>query len=187
MISGCFQYIVLLFLFSSGIRSLDCNHIVKYQKGATVNIMKLLEAMGPQVIPLECFHKIPDFAFPIGNNIGSIKEDAKATIGLMLEQISRIFSQNFTQTEWNMTVAEHFQMALDQQIVQWEKCSVTATGNKATFKEIRTKLKLRSYFLRLDTFLKDEEYSSCAWEAVRHEIKGIPFVFLDRLLRTLQS
>ncbi|XP_039213015.1 interferon alpha-21-like [Crotalus tigris] len=152
-----------------------------------VNIMKLLEAMGPQAIPWKCFHKIPDFAFPIGNNIGSIKEDAKATVGLMLEQINIIFSQNFTKTDWNMTVAEHFQTALDQQFVQWEKCSVTATENQATFKEIRTKLKLKSYFLRLDTFLKNEEYSSCAWETVRHEIMGIQLVFLDRLLRTLQS
>ncbi|XP_034267125.1 interferon alpha-21-like [Pantherophis guttatus] len=186
MISGCFQHIVLFFLLSSGIRSLDCNHIVKCQEGGTVNIMKLLESMGPKMIPLRCFNKIQDFAFPIGNDTGSIKEDARATVGLMLEQINRIFWQNFTKAEWNMTVAEHVQISLDQQLVQWEKCSVAENGKKATFKDVRMKLKLRKYFLRLDTFLKNEEYSSCAWEAVRYEIMGIQLVFLDQLLRTLQ-
>ncbi|XP_013913233.1 PREDICTED: interferon alpha-21-like [Thamnophis sirtalis] len=186
MISGCFQYIVLLLLLSSGIRSLNCNHIVKCQKDETMNTIKLLESMGPKMIPWQCFNQIQDFAFPIGNDTGSIKEDARATVGLMLEQINRIFSQNFTKAEWNMTITEHFQISLDQQLVQWEKCSVAETGKKATFKDVRTKLKLRKYFLRLDRFLKDEEYSSCAWEAVRHEIMGIQFVFLDQLLRTLQ-
>uniref|UniRef100_A0A8C5SHR2 Uncharacterized protein n=1 Tax=Laticauda laticaudata TaxID=8630 RepID=A0A8C5SHR2_LATLA len=170
MISGCFQHIVLFLLLFSGIRSLDYNHIVKFQQSGTVNIMKLLESMGPKMIPWQCFNKIQDFAFPIGNNTGSIKEDARATFGLMLEQINRLFWQNFTKAEWNMTVTEHLQTSLDQQLVQWEKSSVAETGKKATFKDVHIKLKLRKYFLRLDTFLKDEEYSSCAWEAVRHEI-----------------
>ncbi|XP_025020375.1 interferon omega-1-like [Python bivittatus] len=127
------------------------------------------------------------FNFPMGKNIGSIKEDARATVGLMLEHIQRIFWHNFTKAEWNMTVTELFQIVLDQQVVQWETCSVTVTGEKATFKDIRTKLKLKKYFLRLDTFLKDEEYSPCAWDVVRQEVLGIHFVFLDQLLRTLQN
>uniref|UniRef100_A0A8C6X9L4 Uncharacterized protein n=1 Tax=Naja naja TaxID=35670 RepID=A0A8C6X9L4_NAJNA len=169
MISGCFQHIVLFLLLSSGIRSLDCNHPVKCQQSRTVNIMKLLESMGPKTIPWQCFNKIQDFAFPIGNDTGSIREDARATFGLMLEQINRIFWQNFTKAEWNMTVTEHLQTSLHQQLVQWEKCSVAETGKKATFKDVHT-------------FLKDEEYSSCAWEAVRHEIMGYIYISFSYLL-----
>ncbi|XP_063149161.1 interferon alpha-21-like [Candoia aspera] len=187
MVSGCLQHIVLVLLFSSGIVSLDCNDIVKSQQGAIADIRKLLEAVGTQVISWECFHKIPDFDFPVGKDIGSIKEDTRATIGLMLEQICIIFWHNFTKAEWNMTVVELFQIALDQHIVQWETCSVTETGEKIKFKDIRTKLKLKKYFLRLHRFLKDKEYSPCAWDTVRQEILGISFVFLDQLLRTLQS
>ncbi|XP_062984819.1 interferon alpha-5-like [Elgaria multicarinata webbii] len=187
MATMALHQIGLMLLLVPGIVTLDCNEIVQSQKTENGKTIKLLEAIGGgQQLPLECFYEMPDFGFPGERVLRSSKEDARAAIVFILEQIQGVFWHNFTQADWNVSVADLFQKVVDQQMIQWKKCSVAETGEEATFKDPRLRLRLKRYFIKIHTFLKTEEYSLCAWEAVRSNVLS-DFIVLDQLLKSLHN
>uniref|UniRef100_A0A8D2LIU7 Uncharacterized protein n=1 Tax=Varanus komodoensis TaxID=61221 RepID=A0A8D2LIU7_VARKO len=169
MAAATLRQICLELLFASGIVSLDCSQIAQSQKSENGKTMKLLKALGGRQQPLpECLTR--SFGFPLQQLLQASKEDARRAIGLILEEILDVFQLNFTQAEWNMSDTDLLQKALFQQVMQWKGCSVEEKGDPSTFKDRRLRLRLKKYFLGIHRFLTEEEFSFCAWEAVRMDI-----------------
>ncbi|XP_066468682.1 interferon beta-like [Tiliqua scincoides] len=181
------ERVCLLCLLASGVITLKCDRIVQNQENENKRSRELLKEMGKPELPQECPYEIPNFVFPMKKLLRSSKEDGRTAMMFILEQISKIFQQNFTQADWNVRVTAQLQEALYQQSVQWKRCCTAATGKEASFKDPRVKLSLLAYFRRIHTYLKDKKYSLCAWEAVRQETWKSCFVGLDQLLNKLQD
>lgn len=139
--------------------------------------IELLEAIGGSQPPQNCLYELINFNFPRQRVLRSSRKDAQMATGLVLEQISKIFNHNFTQTEWNVDTIENFQNDLHQRSGQWKRCA----GEKAMFQDPGVQVNLLKYFLRINKFLNDHNYSLCAWEAVRQEIWRRCFVVLAEL------
>nr|XP_020646050.1 interferon alpha-5-like [Pogona vitticeps] len=179
------QQTSLLLMLILATVALDCGQIVQSQRNEIGRTRRLLEAMGGQRSPTEC-PEDPDFGFPMEKTVlNSNKEDARMAIGFFLEQIQTIFQHNYTQTNWNMTATDLFQETLDQQQIQWQRCSIVRTREQATRHGLHVKRTLKMYFTKLHIFLKEKEYSLCAWDAVRGEIFEVYSVVLSKLLGKL--
>ncbi|CAI5796458.1 interferon alpha-21-like [Podarcis lilfordi] len=183
------QQVGLLILLASGVVTLDCDEIVQHQKGELRKTKELLEAMsGGPASPPECpITGMPDFGSPIRSTSRPSKEDARMAIGLIFKKTLHVFQLNFTQANWNTTVTDLFQVELHQQSQWWERCSVAHTGREARLQDPRVKLNLMIYFRKLQTFLRDKQYSLCAWEAVRKTISVNNLILLDQLLKSLSD
>ncbi|XP_042303595.1 interferon alpha-13-like [Sceloporus undulatus] len=179
---GVLQTIGLWLLLASDIATLDCDLIVQYQTKEIGETMGLLEAMEGRQSPQKCPGD-PDFGFPMVKIRTCSKEDVRMAVGLILESILIVFQHNFTQAQWNATATELFQRALDQQCITWRKCSTA----EITFKDFCVKLALKKYFRKLHTFLKDRQYSLCAWKRVRDEVSVIYPIVLNELMKRLDK
>ncbi|KAG6930920.1 interferon beta-like [Chelydra serpentina] len=108
----------------------------------------------------------------------SQKENAKVTIQEILQEIFNIFSKNLTQSAWDGTSIVRFQSGLYQQIQRLEACLRTQMEKGLT--------RVKKYFQGIDAFLKEKQYSLCAWEIIRMEIPRC-FVLIDKLTRRLSN
>ncbi|KAG6930916.1 hypothetical protein G0U57_002726 [Chelydra serpentina] len=108
----------------------------------------------------------------------SQQENAKGAIQQILQELFHIFNNNLTQAVWNEASIKEFQNGLHQQIEKLETC-LSAEMEK----EI---LKLKRYFQTIDDFLKEKQYSLCAWEIIRAEISRC-FLILDILTDRLKN
>lgn len=181
------QKVCLFILLASEVITLNCDWIVQNQEQENQRNINRLQAMGKQGLPQECMYEMPNFGFPLKKLLGSSKEDGRAAMVFILEQASKIYQQNFTQADWNATVANQLQEALFQQSVEWKRCQTAATEKATSINNLRVKLSLLVYFRKIQTHLKDKNYSSCAWEAIRQEIWKSCFVGLDQFLKTLRD
>uniref|UniRef100_A0A674KA04 Uncharacterized protein n=1 Tax=Terrapene triunguis TaxID=2587831 RepID=A0A674KA04_9SAUR len=93
----------------------------------------------------------------------SQKENAKVAIQEILQEIFNIFSKNLTQSAWDGTSIVRFQSGLYQQIQRLEACE------KSEDLQI-TSRRVKKYFQGIDAFLKEKQYSLCAWEIICMEI-----------------
>ncbi|XP_030422798.1 interferon epsilon-like [Gopherus evgoodei] len=120
----------------------------------------------------------------------SQKENAQVAIQEILQEIFNIFSKNLTQSAWDGTSIVRFQSRLHQQIQQLEACLRTQMEKELTNPESEdiqhTTRRVKKYFQRIDAFLKENQYSLCAWEIVRVEIHRC-FVLIDKLTRWLSN
>lgn len=175
----------LSLLLTLATSALDCGQIVQLQRNEIGRTQRLLEAMGGRQSPQEC-PEDPDFGFPMEKvALNSSKEDARMAVGFILELILAVFQHNFTQAEWNMTATDHLLRTLDQQQSQWKRCSIASPGEQATSRGLRVKRTLKLYFAKLHRFLRERQYSLCAWDAVRGEISQVYSIVLSHLLGRL--
>lgn len=179
------QIVCLFILLVSGVTTLECDQIVQNQVNENRRSIELLKAMGNHGLPQECIDKMRNFGFPMKNLLRSGKEDGRTAMMFILEQISNIFQQNFTQANWDVKLTVQFREALHLQSVQWKRCSTAATGQEAGFKDPRVKRRLLVYFKRIHNYLKNQQYSFCAWEGVRQETWKSCYMGLDLLLKKL--
>ncbi|XP_054843577.1 interferon alpha-3-like [Eublepharis macularius] len=184
MASLCLHRLSLsLLLLAFGILALDCNKTAEIQLQVNnPEVRKLMEAMGGHRLPQGCPHKRPTTGFPGVKILRSSKEDKSIAVKMILEKILEIFERNFTQAEWDERATDLLQNALYQQINQWKNCCTPESGMVATLKDQDLNLTLQRYFRQIQTFLENQQYSLCAWSAVRMEIWRLFFVYLDQLL-----
>ncbi|KAG6930914.1 interferon beta-like [Chelydra serpentina] len=141
--------------------------------------LALLRKMGGQ-FPLRCLNENRNFRFPQKalRPREFQEKNGKVVIQEILQQIFNIFNKNLTQAAWDRRSVETLQNGLHQQTEQLETC----LHEKLLF----SMLKLKKYFQRIRDFLKEKQYSLCAWETIRLEM-GRCLLFIDQLMIRLQN
>ncbi|KAG6930915.1 interferon beta-like [Chelydra serpentina] len=141
--------------------------------------LQLLEKMGEQ-FPVQCLNENSNF-ISLQNVLSSRefqKENAMVAILEILQQIFNIFSKSQLQTAWDRSSIVAFQNGLHQ---QKKKMETTYPQN-----EDLTRLKVKKYFRVIDNFLKEKQYSLCAYEIIREEMRRC-FLFIDQLTKRLKN
>ncbi|CAM5155722.1 unnamed protein product [Natator depressus] len=190
MISRSLLQCCLVLLFSREISCLDCNRLHVLQNRMNSESLERLEKMGGN-FPFQCLNERTAFKpRDIFKLQLSHQENAKVAIQQVLQELFHIFNNNLTQAAWNRTSIKEFQNGLHQQIEKLETClsaemekEVTYPGNENL---LLTSLKLKRYFQTIEDFLKEKQYSRCAWEIIRVEISRC-FLMLDKLTKRLEN
>ncbi|KAM7166333.1 interferon epsilon-like [Macrochelys suwanniensis] len=184
-------HICLVLLFSTEISSLDCNLLHFQQNKVNMESLALLSKMGGQ-FPLRCLNENRNFRFPQKalRPRESQEKNGKVVIQEILQQIFNIFNKNLTQAAWDRRSVETLQNGLHQQTEQLETCLQSEMENETPYlgneKLLFPMLKLKKYFQRIRDFLKEKQYSLCAWETIRLEM-GRCLLFIDQLMIRLQN
>ncbi|KAM6230694.1 interferon epsilon-like [Porphyrio hochstetteri] len=173
----------LIMLCTTTISSLQCNHLPLQQRKVIENSLQLLDKMGEK-FPQQCLREKVSFRFP-----GQVlKPRQKETVTVAIEEIFQhifyIFSKNLTLAAWDQTALEQFQNLLDQQIEQLEACVITKQIHY--FRSKVNRLKLKKYFQKIDSFLKDQQHNMCSWEISRAEMRRC-LQFIDKVIRKLNN
>ncbi|KAM9642767.1 LOW QUALITY PROTEIN: interferon omega-1-like [Trichechus inunguis] len=161
-----------LVVFSYGpAPSLSCdlpqNHIL-----ASKETSELLEQMR-RLSPFLCLKDRKDFRFPQemvdGNQLQ--KAQAISVLHTMLQQIINLFHTNNSSTAWNMTLLHQLHSGLEQ-LEDLDTCLVQAMEEEESIPATEGPvLAVKRYFQGIHLYLKEKEYSDCAWEIVRVEIR----------------
>ncbi|XP_006130058.2 interferon epsilon-like [Pelodiscus sinensis] len=184
-----FLHICLVLHISTKISFVDCNMFLFQQNKVNQDSLKLLEKMGGQ-FPVQCLNEKSNF-ISLQNLFSSTefqKENAMMVIQEILQQSFTIFRKIQIQTDWDRSSIAAFQNGLYQQIEllkTWfdgeKKMETTYPQN-----EDLTRLKVKKYFHVIDTFLEKRQYSRCACEIIREEMRRC-FLFIDQLTKRLKN
>ncbi|XP_059812696.1 interferon a3-like [Hypanus sabinus] len=85
-----------------------------------------------------------------------------------LQQITKVYSMNLDSVTWSRNKVEHFRLLLDRQLSKLEAC-IRKPSSKSRSKG---KGKIRKYFKKLRTFLKQKQFNTCAWEITKAETRS---------------
>uniref|UniRef100_A0A8C0HE23 Uncharacterized protein n=1 Tax=Chelonoidis abingdonii TaxID=106734 RepID=A0A8C0HE23_CHEAB len=181
MTSRCLLHVCLTLLFSIEISSRLCTMFHFQQNKVNKESLELLKKMSG-IFPSQCIQEWTAFKptqevsqFPLFQ-----KENAKMATQEILQEIFNIFSKNLTQSTWDGISIVRFQNGLYQQIKQLEACL------RAQMEKDLTNPEMKQYFQGIDAFLKEKQYSLCAWEIICVEIPRC-FVLTDKLNRSLSN
>ncbi|TEA36307.1 hypothetical protein DBR06_SOUSAS5910042, partial [Sousa chinensis] len=83
----------------------------------------------------------------------------------MLQQIFNLFNTEDSRAAWNNTLLHKLPSSLDLRLHRLEQMK------KDNLDCCRLGLAAWEYFCRIHLYLKEKEYSPCAWEVVRVEIE----------------
>ncbi|XP_074810216.1 interferon epsilon-like [Natator depressus] len=184
-------HICLILLFSTEISSRLCTMLHFQQNKVNKESLELLQKRSGN-FPSQCINERA--AFKPTQDIVQLsvaqKENAKVVIQEILQEIFNIFSKNLTQNAWDATSIVKFQNGLYQQIQRLEACLRAQMEKELTNPESQdlqiTSRSVKQYFQGIDAFLKEKDYSLCAWEIIRMEIPRC-FVLVDKLTRRLSN
>ncbi|XP_057580757.1 interferon alpha-2-like [Hippopotamus amphibius kiboko] len=114
-----------------------------------------------------CLKDRADFKFPWKReNITQIHmTQGLCYHSLMLQQIFNLFTTEDSRAAWNSTLLDKLLSSLDQSLKQLEKME----GDNLDCPDLGHAA--QKYFRGIHLYLEDREYSPCAWEVVRVEIK----------------
>ncbi|XP_060546771.1 interferon alpha-2-like [Pantherophis guttatus] len=147
-------------------------------------------------IPFQCIGDIVDFSPLNEENFRNMNEasqevDVKIAIQEMLQQTDLIFKQIHAELFWDDNSLRNFHTGLDHQIKELEACQNAELG-AGTVSSPRdqklqlTRLRVKRYFQGLNDFLKDKEYSSCAWEIVQIQLREC-FLLIHHLIQRIPT
>ncbi|KAI4542055.1 hypothetical protein MG293_007434 [Ovis ammon polii] len=167
-----FSLLMALVLVSYGPGgSLGCvlsqNHVLIGRKN-----LRLLGQMR-RLSPRFCLQDRKDFAFPQEMVEGGQLQEAQAISVLheMLQQSFNLFHTERASAAWNTTLLEQLCTGLHQQLDDLDACLGQVMGEEdSALGRTGPTLALKRYFQGIHVYLKEKEYSDCAWEAVRVEI-----------------
>ncbi|XP_059579471.1 interferon epsilon-like [Alligator mississippiensis] len=176
-----FFLVLLLFKVSS---SLHCNSLASNQNKVNKDGLDFLDKMRRNLSP-QCLSERLDLKTKDIFKIElSQKDNAKAAIQELLKAIFYVLSNNLTQTTWQESSIEKFKNGLHWQIENLETCldAEREKGERSPgkYNPLVTRLKLKRYFQAIDNFLKEKQYSQCAWEIISVELSRC-FQFIDKL------
>uniref|UniRef100_A0A4X2K4Y1 Uncharacterized protein n=1 Tax=Vombatus ursinus TaxID=29139 RepID=A0A4X2K4Y1_VOMUR len=175
--------IVLVLFCSSTLCSLDCDLTQGLKED-----FSLLHQMSTFPLGL-CWKDATNFNFPMGAMEGSQlqREIGTVIVHEMLQQIFTIFSLNAAPAAWNQTQLKQLLSGLDQQLEQLERClGQDIESEEPSLGSENPRLALNSYFQGISQYLQGKEYSHCAWEIVRVEIRKI-FLFMSKLTTNFRN
>uniref|UniRef100_A0A4X2KCU8 Uncharacterized protein n=1 Tax=Vombatus ursinus TaxID=29139 RepID=A0A4X2KCU8_VOMUR len=177
MTSWTFLPVALMLLCSSTLCSLGCDLTQGLKED-----FSLLHQMSTFSLGL-CWKDVTNFNFPKETMKGSQlqRENATVIVHEMLQQIFTIFSLNAAPATWNQTQLMQLLIGLDLQLEQLESClEQDVEWEEPSLGSENSKLALKSYFQGISQYLQGKEYSHCAWEIMRVEIRRIPFTIMGR-------
>ncbi|XP_048216303.1 interferon kappa [Perognathus longimembris pacificus] len=147
---------------------------------------------------IACLREIRAFDLPTGNGSDAhpTKSDIKEALYEITTQVLSIFSQYNSNSTWEKKHLTEIKMRLSEQIMYLEQCIREEKEKNNHMKEMEedkmehsgekvlqpVTLEWRSYFNRIQKYLKDKKYSSCAWRIVQVEIRRCFSFFLTKLL-----
>ncbi|XP_028629143.1 interferon beta [Grammomys surdaster] len=100
-------------------------------------------------------------------------------IQVMLQNVFLVFRSNFSSTGWNETIVESLLSELHQQTEFLEKILEEKKEKRLTWETSTTTRHLKSYYWRVQNYLKGNKYNSYAWMVVRAEIFKNFFIILS--------
>ncbi|XP_074058089.1 interferon alpha-16-like [Macrotis lagotis] len=175
--------VTLLLLCPSSLCSLGCDLTKGLQED-----FSLLNQMSTFPLVL-CWKDWTRFNFPKEAMESSEfqRRDTTVIVHEVLHQIFTIFSLKAVPAAWNQTQLIQLFIGLDQQLQQLEKCLGQEGEWEEPFLERENfRLALKSYFQGISQYLQGKEYSHCAWEIVRVEIRRV-FLFISKLSKKLRD
>ncbi|XP_029776486.1 interferon alpha-2-like [Suricata suricatta] len=167
--------LALVVLGSSPARSLDCDLRLSHSSPETFTLLSQME----RASILSCLKDRTDFSFPQILVDGNQLEETQVTavVHEVLQQIFNLFSKDESFVTWNETLLDKFLVGLYQQLHGLETCwreeknmEHLPLGNE------NSRLAVKRYFQTISFYLKEKEYSRCAWEVVRVEIRRCLFL-----------
>ena len=151
--------------------SLGCdlsqNHVLVGRKN-----LRLLGQMR-RLSPRFCLQDRKDFAFPQEMVEGGQLQEAQAFSVLheMLQQTFNLFHTERSSAAWDTTLLEQLRTGLHQQLDDLDACLGQVMGEEdSALGRTGPTLAVKRYFHGIHVYLKEKEYSDCAWEIVRLEI-----------------
>ncbi|XDA72277.1 hypothetical protein R6Z07M_002556 [Ovis aries] len=151
--------------------SLGCdlsqNHVLIGRKN-----LRLLGQMR-RLSPRLCLQDRKDFAFPQEMVEGGQLQEAQAVSVLheMLQQSFNLFHTESSSAAWDTTLLEQIRTGLHQQLDDLDTCLGQVMGEEdSALGRTGPTLAVKRYFQGVHVYLKEKEYSDCAWETVRVEI-----------------
>ncbi|XP_067409583.1 interferon epsilon-like [Emydura macquarii macquarii] len=187
MTTSLLLYICLVLLFSTEISSQHCTMLHFQQNKVNQESLQLLKKMSGN-FPSQCKNERTAFK-PLQDIVQFPQFQKEVVIQEILHEIFTIFSKNLTQSAWDGSSIVRFQNGLYQQIQRLEACMRAQTEKELTNLESQdielTSRRVKKYFQGIDAFLKEKQYSLCAWEIVHVEILRC-FVLIDKLTRRLK-
>ncbi|XP_066468689.1 interferon alpha-5-like [Tiliqua scincoides] len=189
---GCLL-VCLAVLFCTEISAQDCSKFRERLHEANKGNLKLLRSKMSLIVHLQCMEDGTEF-LPSEDMLRSIdmslEENAKVVIEEILQQTSLIFRQNYTKSAWDETSMDVFQKRLDEQMKDLKTClnAERQTGIKSPrLQQFQlTRLRVKTHFQRIQAFLREEQYSQCAWESVQTEAHQC-FLLINQLIHRIQQ
>ncbi|KAL6090396.1 hypothetical protein STEG23_026676 [Scotinomys teguina] len=134
-----------------------------------------------------CLNYRTDFKIPVEvMHPGQMeKKDTALVIQEMLQNIFDLFKSNSSSTGWNETIVESFLGKLHEQMDFVKEILEEIPENESST-HFLTILRLKSYYWRVQRYLKVKGYSSCAWMVVRAEVLR-NFSIIKRLTNVFQN
>ncbi|XP_066468690.1 interferon alpha-8-like [Tiliqua scincoides] len=189
---GCLL-VCLAVLFCTEISAQDCSNFLERLQDENKGNLKLLRSKMCLIVHLQCMEDGTEF-LPSKDMLRSIdmslEENAKVAIEEILQQTSLIFRQNYTESAWDETSMDVFQKRLDEQMKDLKTCLKVERQTGIISPRLQqfqcTRLRVKSHFQRIQAFLREEQYSQCAWESVQTEVHHC-FLLIDQLLQRIQQ
>ncbi|XP_007946603.1 interferon epsilon [Orycteropus afer afer] len=172
--------IMLLFLASSMIFSLELKSVHFQQRRVNKESLKLLNALQSSFIE-QCLPHRENFMLPQKsmNPHQYHKGHTLAIIHEMLQQIFNLFWTNLSLDNWEESHMEKFFIELHQQLEYLQALiGLEAEQKSGALDTENLRLQVKMYFQRIRNYLENQKYNSCAWTIVRVEIiRCLFFVF----------
>nr|AGJ84700.1 LAP-agg-IFN fusion protein [synthetic construct] len=127
-----------------------------------------------------------DFKIPMEMTEKMQKSYTAFAIQEMLQNVFLVFRNNFSSTGWNETIVVRLLDELHQQTVFLKTVLEEKQEERLTWEMSSTALHLKSYYCRVQRYLKLMKYNSYAWMVVRAEIFR-NFLIIRRLTRNFQN
>ncbi|XP_022373302.1 interferon alpha-like [Enhydra lutris kenyoni] len=127
--------------------------------------LMLLQQMR-RVSPFSCLRDRNDFAFPqeVFDGKQLQKAQALSVVHVTNQKTFHLFCTEAPPASWNTTLLEELCSGLSEQLGHLEACPLQETPL------VNGDSILRNYFQRISLYLREKQYSPCAWEMVRAEI-----------------
>ncbi|CAI9158835.1 unnamed protein product [Rangifer tarandus platyrhynchus] len=165
--------------------SLGCDLSLNHVLAGTEKNLTLLDQIR-RLSPHLCLQDRKDFAFPQEMVEGSQLQEAQAISVLheMLQQSFNLFHTERSSAAWDTTLLEQLRTGLHQQLADLHDCwqQVTGEEDSALGRKGPTDA-VTTYFKGIHVYLNEKEYSACAWEIIRMDIRRAFSLFINQLAR----
>ena len=168
--------------------SLGCDMSLNNVLAGTEKNLTLLDQMR-RLSPHLCLQDRKDFAFPQEMVEGSQLQEAQAISVLheMLQQSFNLFNTKRSSAAWDATLLKQLCAGLGQQLADLDYCWQQVTGEEdSALGRTGPTDAVTTYFQGIHVYLNEKEYSACAWEIVRLDIRRAFSLFVSQLQERLR-
>ena len=168
--------------------SLGCDLSLNHVLDGTEKTLTLLEQMR-RLSPRFCLQDRKDFAFPQDMLESGQLQDAQAISVLheMLQQSFNLFDTKRSSAAWDTTLLEQLRIGLLEQLADLEDCRWQVMGEEdPALGRMDPIHAVTTYFKGIHVYLNEKEYSACAWEIVRLDIRRAFSLFVSQLQERLR-